>query len=113
MKTSYKIPKDILPYFTEISNRLWSGHAAIMIGAGFSKNAIKTESTEKKFPDWNELGDIFYKKIHGRSVTNKRYLNVLKLADELQAAFGRITLEQILEDEIPDKYYEPSLLHEK
>jgi hypothetical protein len=42
------IPKEILPYLIEIANRLWSGHAAIMIGAGFSKNAKKNSTTKKK-----------------------------------------------------------------
>lgn len=113
MKDKNKIPKDILPYFIEIAKRLWSGHATIMIGAGFSENAKKSESTKKSFPDWNKLGDVFYKKIHGTYPTDKRYLNVSKLADEVQAAFGRNTLDRILKTEIPDKEYQPSLLHEK
>ncbi|KAB2869597.1 MAG: SIR2 family protein [Bacteroidales bacterium] len=108
-----RIPKDILPYLLEISNRLWSGHAAIMIGSGFSKNAVKSESTKKKFPNWNELGDTLYEKLYGSTPKNSYYLNVLKLADEVQAAFGRNTLDQILKSEIPDKEFQPSKLHEK
>ncbi len=108
-----EIPKDILPHLLEISSRLWSSHATIMIGAGFSKNAKGGESATKKFPSWNELGDCFYKKIHGKSPSEKDqcYLNALKLADEVQAAFGRNTLDQILKAEIPDKEYQPSTLH--
>ena len=113
MKNNTKIPSYVKPYLLEIANRLWSGHATIMIGAGFSKNANKNGSTSKNFPDWNKLGDVFYEKIYGNPPTNGKYLNVLKLADEVQAAFGRNTLDQILKQEIPDKEYQPSLLHEK
>ncbi|WP_352404914.1 hypothetical protein [Sporanaerobacter acetigenes] len=34
------IPKDIELYLNEIAERLWSGHAAVMVGAGFSKKDI-------------------------------------------------------------------------
>lgn len=109
------IPKEVLPYLIEIANRLWAGHAAIMIGAGFSKNAKKNSTTKKRFPDWNELGDVFYEKINGiqPKPEDKAYLNVLKLADEVQAAFGRNTLDQIIKTEVPDKEFQPSVLHEK
>ena len=70
---------------------------------------------QKRFPDWNELGDVFYEKINGipPKTKDKAYLNVLKLADEVQSAFGRNTLEQIIKTEIPDKEFQPSILHEK
>ncbi len=107
------IDENIRPYLNEIAERLWStpSHAAIMVGAGFSKNA------NKDFPDWAKLGGLFFEKIHGRKPNKNdgedRYLNVLKLADEVQAAFGRQTLNQLLRDNIPDKDSEPSPLHSK
>ena len=77
-----------------------------MVGAGFSKNAYSG------FPDWNILGDIFYKKIYGQKPDDKsKYLNVLKLADEVKAAFGRPALNQVLRESIPDLEHEPSPLH--
>jgi len=82
-----------------------------MIGAGFSKNA------NPNFPNWETLGDLFFEKIHGRKPNKEkgkdRYLNVLKLADEVEAAFGRPTLDQLLRDHIPDNDSEPSDLHTK
>ena len=35
-----QIPDDLRPYLDTIADRLLSGHAAVMIGAGFSKNAV-------------------------------------------------------------------------
>ncbi|NLA42078.1 MAG: SIR2 family protein [Smithella sp.] len=108
------IPQNIRSYFHEIAERLWSGHATIMVGAGFSRNAKKSDPAKKDFPTWNQLGDIFYNKIYGHCPSEKHnYLNVLNLADELQAALGRPTLDHILRKEIPDEDHEPSHLHIK
>lgn len=108
------IPLSIRPYLLEIAERLWTGHASIMVGAGFSKNAINKADQLKGMPNWNELGDIFYEKIHGQAPGNQsKYLNALKLADEVQAAFGRSVLDQILKQHIPDKDFEPSDTHIK
>jgi hypothetical protein len=101
-------------YISEIAERLWSGHASLMIGAGFSMNAKKSEATTKKFPAWNELGDCFYQKLYGKESTNedKCYLDVLKLANEVESTFGRPALNKILRDTIPNMEYQPSELHE-
>lgn len=105
------VDDNIKPYLNEIAERLWSNpsHATIMVGAGFSKNA------NFDFPDWAALGDLFFEKIHSRKPDPKkgedRYLNALKLADEVQAAFGRPVLEQLLRSSIPDKSSKPSPLH--
>jgi len=104
------IPMDIRPYLFEIAERLWSGHATVMVGAGFSKNAIKTDTTKKDLPNWNELGDVFFEKIYN-SKPDQKYLNVLKLAEEVEAAFGRPALDQLLRQQLPDKDFEPSNLH--
>ncbi len=101
-----EISDDIKIYLDEIAERLWSNHAAVMVGAGFSKNS------NPAFLDWNQLGDIFYKKIYGHPPDGKQcYLNVLKLADEVQAAFGRPVLDHLLRSMIPDNNSKPSLLH--
>ena len=108
------VPDNIHPYLNEIAERLWSGHAAVMIGAGFSRNAKPNSASCSGFPDWSQLGDLFYEKIHGRKPnTQSKYLNVLKLADEVRAALGRPALDQIMRDAIPDSDYEPSPLHVK
>ncbi|MDB5122458.1 MAG: SIR2-like domain protein [Mucilaginibacter sp.] len=104
--------KSIHPYLLEIADRLWSNHAAVMIGSGFSKNAIKSDYSKNDFPNWAQLGNVFYKKLNnGHLPDGKYYLNVLKLADEVQAAFGRPVLDKLVLENIPDKDHEPSELH--
>jgi hypothetical protein len=102
----------IEPFLKDIYQRLYSGHAAVMVGAGFSKNALGSPPAWKAFPDWSSLGDTFYEKVNGTPPdASSRYLNPLKLAHEVEAAFGRSTLDNILLKYIPDERYKPSDLH--
>lgn len=106
------------PFLDEIAERLFSGHAAIMVGAGFSRNAVPKAQAQSQFPTWVELGDAFYEKLYrGEREAGidekKKYLNPLKLALQVETNFGRPTLDKIIADRIPDMYYEPSCLHEK
>ena len=110
-QTGSSIPSSLRPYLEEIAARLLSGHAAVMIGSGFSKNTTPFSSVPP-FPDWPELGNRLYQRLHGREpgpTTN--YLQFPVLAHEIEAAFGRPALDQMLRDEIPDLMHEPSLLH--
>ncbi|HAC21358.1 MAG TPA: hypothetical protein DCF91_04565 [Porphyromonadaceae bacterium] len=109
------IPNSIKHYLSEIADRLWSGHASIMVGAGFSKNAQKANYSTKSFPTWNELGDIFYEKLYAQkpNATDRAYLNVLKLADEVEVGFGKEYLNNLIKRELPDNEYIPSELHVK
>ena len=50
-----------MDYINEIAEALSGSHAAVMIGAGFSKNADNISSTDKWFKNWNELSDDFMK----------------------------------------------------
>lgn len=116
-RESISIPDGIKPYLEEIAERLWSGHAAVMIGSGFSKNAEPIVPYSKSFPSWDQLGNVFHEKIHGCLPEDKAkkqyYLNVLKLANEVDAAFGRPALDNLLRDYVPDKNHKPSSLHTK
>ena len=110
-QTSSSVPSSLRPYLEEIAARLLSGHAAVMIGSGFSKNATPFSSAPP-FPDWPELGNRFYQRLHGHEpLPRTNYLQVPVLAHEIKAAFGRPALDQMLRDEIPDLMHEPSQLH--
>jgi hypothetical protein len=100
---------NIRPYLNEIGERLWNGRAVVMVGAGFSKNA------GPDFPDWNQLGDIFCSKLYGDELDprGQKYMDVLQLAEEVQAAVGRPSLENLVRSNIPDLMAKPSSLHIK
>ena len=103
------VPCRLRPYLDEIEERLYSGHATVMVGAGFSRNAMPKGDSGPSFPDLSELGDRFHEKLNDKKPDSAG--NVPKLADEVEAAFGRPALNQILRDAIPDSAYEPSQLH--
>ena len=109
--TTTEIPEDLRPYLAEIADRLLSGHAAVMVGAGFSRNAAPPD-VDSPFPNWSELGDRLYERLHGsKPGPSHHYLQVPALAHEFEAAFGRPALDQMLRDAIPDLRHEPSSLH--
>jgi len=102
------------PFLDEIAERLFSGHAAVMVGAGFSRNAVPKDEALPEFPTWIELSDVFYEKLYEKDQKKeKKYLNPLKLALQVETNFGRPALNKMIFDRIPDLYYEPSRLHEK
>ncbi len=108
------VPADLYPHLNEIAERLCSGHAAVIIGSGFSRNAKPQGQSHSDIPDWSQLGDRLYEKLHGRRPDDgNRYQNVPVLAHEVEATFDRGVLERILREFIPDRDIEPSDLHVK
>ena len=109
---SASVPPDLYPYLNDIAERLFSGHAAVMIGSGFSRNAQPRGGSSPQFPDWSGLGDLFYEKLHHkRPDAEAKYLSVPTLANEVEAALGRPALDRILSSAIPDQDHEPAALH--
>ena len=101
-------------HLLEITESLKNGHAAIMIGSGFSKNADDGGVSGKKFPNWNELADIFYTKLHGKIEPEEiKYQSPTELAEEVESVFGRTVLNRIMIENIPNDEYKPSNLHKK
>ncbi len=116
MRIIERIPENIRIYIQEIAERMIQGRAVVMVGSGFSKNAKNDRYTEKKFLDWYQLGDVFYRKLYGVMPGDEEhpcyYHDVLKLAGKVQQCFGRTALDKLLLDSLPDEEYEPSELHE-
>ena len=105
---------DLHTNLREIAARLFSGHAAVMVGSGVSKQAVPIAAATKQFPSWHELADIFYEHAYGRKPENgDRYLDPLKLAEQVEVHFGRPRLNEILRRSIPDRQYNPSDIHKK
>ena len=102
-----------MDYIKEIADAMSANHAAVMVGAGFSKNADKISSTDKWFKNWNELSDMFYDTVYEKGGPGKEYNSSLRLSQEVEITVGRPKLEKILKDAVPDEYYGPSEVHIK
>lgn len=99
-------------YIRDISEALAQGHAALMVGAGFSKNAKKITATDKRFLDWKELSDLFYTSLYGeKGGPGKEYCSSLRLAQEVETISGRPRLDSILKEAAPDLEYAPTELY--
>ncbi len=107
------VSTEIKIHLNQITESLKANRCAILVGAGFSKNADRGSLFAPTFPTWNELADEFYEKLYSNKPQGPQYLNPLALAEQVEAAYGRPTLNQILISRIPDTQYSPSQLHVK
>ncbi len=101
-------------YIDQITKRLWCGkeygHAAVMVGTGFSRNATPISPSSKPFPLWNDLTKIIKNELYGAIKIDNN--NALQLAEEYVSAFGRESLNNMLIKNIPDIEYQPTEIFE-
>jgi hypothetical protein len=132
-------------HLQEIGTSLWdrggapgSGRAAIMVGAGFSRNARRMASIAPKFPDWEDVAKALVDRLYppcqsgfcGRDAVHKEDCETcrrrrrqmasaretsgaLRLAEIYEGVHGRAALERVLAATIPSSQYQPGLLHQK
>lgn len=97
----------------KISESLWRkngvGRAAVMIGAGFSMNAVSIGGSNQKMLSWNGLAQRMREEL---GLDNNYQPNATDLAELYEAEYGRQKLEQFLEINLPDESMEPGELHE-
>lgn len=94
--------------------------AAVLIGAGFSRNAISRSGDGKKFPLWDELTRRMAERLYPDEDDRKRLLEragatsvALRLAQEFEIAFGRSTLIEFVRDSIRDDEFITGDLHQQ
>jgi SIR2-like domain len=96
-------------HIDRIRERLWCGRdigqASVMIGSGFSRNAIKVVPNAPEFPLWYNLADKLKAQLKSTSSDS------LRLASEYEAVFKRQCLDDLLTSIIPDLQYQPGKLH--
>ncbi len=113
-------------HLDKIRADLWCGRefgrAAIMVGAGFSRNADRSAPSASPFPVLQELASRMYEALHSTSGPLSRDQEIkkaqatfgsgtLRLAREYEAAFGRPALDELLLKALPDENYLPGRLH--
>lgn len=97
---------------SEIAELIHSNHAAVMVGAGFSRNANARDPSMPPFPDWSALGEYFYKKLNGKNPDTRIMPGAVPgLAEQVEVTFGRARLDRMVRQAIPNTNYDPSELH--
>ena len=110
--------KDVYNRIESIRHQLWLGHASLMVGSGFSRNADKASPMTPVPPDWDELGDKLIEALYPKldkeeRISMRTKKNVLRLAAEFDEEFQRPALNALLKKSIQDDNLLPSELHVK
>ena len=124
--------EQIYPYIDEIAMRLKNpgkfGGVSLMIGAGFSKNAICKGTPGTQPPNWSELAEKMYCELYPLSDEHDKKQkekwiqqriimtsgkNVTKLAEEYIANFDRNKINQLIEESIADAIFAPGEMHKR
>lgn len=117
----------VYTYIKDIASHLWEpgiyGHASVMVGAGFSKNAVSVYGDEQ-LPDWSELSYAIYNDLYPKPDDSEELKkwdvncikktsgkNVIKLAEEYKVIFGQHKLDKLIEMNLSDDNYKPGELH--
>jgi len=102
-------------YIEQLRQRLWAnrglGRAAVMVGAGFSRNAAAVSPATPAFPLWYELAQAMTADLYP-SIGNNSNKDALRLATEYESVFGSDALNSLITRTIPDANYKPDLLHQ-
>ena len=112
-----------------VASALWKnpdglGQASVIVGAGFSKNALTKSGSSyahSSFPSWAELTDAMVEELYSHESVNERnnrknnisgaVSSALRIAEEYEAARGRGQLDSLLKRAIPDLDFDYGPLH--
>lgn len=100
-----------------VRDALWQrsgGGASVMVGSGFSRNALKTRPDANDPPTWREVAKAIYGKLYGDRdaiAEASQTSDFLKLAQEYEVAFGRGDLHRFIRNLIRDDDFKPGDLH--
>ncbi|MCM3223656.1 SIR2 family protein [Bacillus cereus] len=101
------------PHLKAIRDRLWmkdgKSRVSVMIGAGFSLNAKKVESSFEGMALWSDLKTRLIQDLPHHSNIEKK--DVLAIGQIFVEEYGRTSLDEILKEAIPDDNYEPDSIH--
>jgi hypothetical protein len=107
-----KIPD--FPAIQEIQSALWgegaSRGAAVLVGAGFSRNAVLAGPNSPRPPLWTDFSRVMATRLYpnGNSPADP-----LRLAEEYKAALGQAALERLISDLVRNDEWAPGELHSK
>ncbi|WP_421871913.1 SIR2 family NAD-dependent protein deacylase [Nitratireductor rhodophyticola] len=100
------------PALLQLSESLWKvgkvRGAAVMVGAGFSRNAERPSPQSPEPPLWRNFESRLKERLYPeREVT----ATALQLAEEFKAEFGTIELESLIRGMVRDDQWKPGPLH--
>ncbi|MGF6646445.1 SIR2 family NAD-dependent protein deacylase [Paraburkholderia sp. GAS82] len=108
---------DSLPDYSalqQFARALWrdgtARGAAVLVGAGFSKNALFPAKDSRQPPLWWDLCDAMVEQLYpGRK--GSAPTNPLRIAEEYRTYFGQAALDDFIRSHFPDRAWQPGALH--
>ena len=125
-------------HINRVRDALWlrPDGASVMVGSGFSQNALPLRPNIGGLPTWDQVASKLHEELypHEKSGNDhvslrcvdcsklldqerygkgKAYHDPLRTAQEYEAAFGRTALHNALRNLVPDDGYNPGLAHER
>lgn len=105
-----------------VQRALWADRAAVMVGAGMSRNAEPRRAGGATMPVWSDLARLLIDRLYppGRAADRHREAlrgqasatsAALRLAEEFAVTFGRPALDDLILEATPDGEFAPGGLH--
>ena len=102
------------PALEQLARALWhqgtTRGAAVLVGAGFSRNAERSGVDTPEPPLWDDLAREMVKQLYPGTDGEARG-NPLRLAEEYRTYFGQTALDEFVRTHIKDAAWEPGPLH--
>ena len=112
-------------HINHVRDALWQmpkGCASVMVGAGFSRNAVKAGPSAREFPLWQDIAGLLCSRLYSGNDEDRlartkaeaaSTSGFLRLAQEYEAAFGRGALHSFILDNVPNEDYVPGDEHKR
>ncbi len=108
----HKLPD--FPALAQLAHSLWGKGeirgAAVMVGAGFSRNALRPLPNSPMPPLWWNFKDAMLKQLYP---PNEGPSDPLRLAQEYKIALGDTALDNLIREHIQDDHWLPGPLHQQ
>lgn len=102
------------PALQQLGRALWRNGstrgAAILVGAGFSKNAAVAGEDTVKPPLWWDLNKALVSELYP-GAEDAAPTNALRIAEEYRTYFGQAALDDFIRKRFPDRAWNPGPLH--
>ncbi|WP_174916522.1 SIR2 family NAD-dependent protein deacylase [Burkholderia lata] len=102
------------PALQQFARALWRDGtvrgAAVLVGAGFSKNAVSPAKDTLQPPLWGDLCDAMVGQLYpGRK--HSAPTDPLRIAEEYRTYFGQASLDDFIRSHFADRSWQPGALH--
>lgn len=102
------------PALQQFARALWRNGsirgAALLVGAGFSKNAIRPGVDTPAPPLWFDLARDLVDQLYS-GATRQAPTNPLRIAEEYRTYFGQAAMDDFIRTRFPDRAWLPGRLH--